>query len=78
MNPSATGDHFRSINTPSYCVSKCNGQHLRSIHNAVTLQIPVQRATPLLHEERRHIADPCATGLFIMQKCIYNIYRVER
>ena len=46
MASSATGDHFHSINTPSYCAFKYNGQHLRSINNAVTLQVPMQRATP--------------------------------
>ena len=62
MDPSATGDHFHSINTPSYCGSKCNGQHLRSVNNAVTLQVPVQRATPSLNKQRRHITGPSATG----------------
>ena len=60
MDPSATGDHIRSIK------------------NAVILRVPVQRATPLPHEARRYIAGPSATDPFIMQKCIYNIYRVER
>ena len=39
---------------------------LRSIKNAVILRVPVQRATPWLNEERRHIAGPSATGSFIM------------
>ena len=41
------------------------------------MQVPVQRATSLLHEELSHIAGPSATGPFIMQNCICNIYRVE-
>ena len=69
---------FAQWRTPSYCESQCNGQHLRLIKNAVILRVSVQRATPLLHEERRHIAGLSATGSFIMQKCVYNIYRVER
>ena len=32
---------------------------------------------PLLHYECRHIAGPNATGSFIMQMCICNIFRVE-
>ena len=64
MDPSATGDHFHSINTPSYCGSKCNGQHLHSINNAVTLQVLEHRATPLLHEERRQISGPSAMVIF--------------
>ena len=50
---------------------------LRSIKNAVILRVSLQRATPWLNEERRHIAGPNATGSFIMQKCICNIFRVE-
>ena len=50
---------------------------LRSIKNAVILRVPMQRATPWLNEERRHIAGPSATGSFIMQKCMCNIFRVQ-
>ena len=57
---------FTQLRMPSYCESQCNGQHLRLINNAVILRASLQRATPLLHEERRHIAGLSATSPFIM------------
>ena len=56
---------FAQLKTPSYCGSQCNGQHLRlikKIKNAVIWRVPVRRATPLLYEERRHIAGLSATS----------------
>ena len=53
---------------------------LRSSKKAAILRIPVQRATLSLNEERRHIANPSATGnqLRSTQGSICNTCRVAR